>query len=214
MNLESASTLLDVGCGPGTICLPLAHRLQHVYGLDYSQRMLDCLAENAADQKLTNVTTLHLSWDSDWSDVPVCDIAVASRSSMVNDLAVAIKKLNQHARERVYMTHIVGGQFTDTKIAALLGRTQEAAPDYIYAVNILYAMGIHPTLNYIETPGRLAGTKDFTSFAEKITETVGALESSELAILHAWYNENPERAQGGIALMQWALLSWKPRPWA
>ncbi|TKR56295.1 class I SAM-dependent methyltransferase [Allopusillimonas ginsengisoli] len=211
MNLDGASTLLDVGCGPGTICLPLAHRLEHVYGLDYSQGMLDCLAENATSQNLTNVTALHLSWDSDWSNVPVCDIAVASRSSMVNDLALAIEKLNKHARTHVYMTHIVGGHFNDPQIAALLGRTHEAAPDYIYAVNILYAMGIHPTLNYIATPSRLAGAEDFASFAEKVAASVGTLDPSDLSLLRVWYNDNPERAQVGIAPMQWALLSWVPK---
>ncbi|KAA0910816.1 class I SAM-dependent methyltransferase [Pusillimonas sp. ANT_WB101] len=211
MDLDGVSTLLDVGCGPGTICLPLAHRLQHVYGLDYSAGMLDCLMEIAADQKLTNVTALHLSWDSDWSGVPVCDIAVASRSSMVNDLALAIEKLNKHARKRVYMTHIVGGHFIDAQIASLLGRIHEPVPDYIYAVNILYAMGIHPTLSYIETPSRLAGAKDFTGFAEKVAGSVGELSPPELATLHAWYNDNPERAQSGVAPMQWALLSWKPK---
>lgn len=212
MNLEDADTLLDVGCGPGTICLPLAHRLTHVYGLDYSRRMLDYLAKNAAAQNLANVTALHLSWDSDWSDVPVCDIAVASRSSLVSDLAMAIEKLNAHASKRVYMTHIVGGHFIDMQVAALLGRAHEPAPDYIYAVNILHAMGIHPTLDYIETRSRLAGARDFASFAEKVTEAIGVLKSSELAILRAWYNDHPERAQAGVAPMRWALLSWKPAP--
>jgi ubiquinone/menaquinone biosynthesis C-methylase UbiE len=40
MNLEGCATLLDVGCGPGTIALSAAPRLQHVYGLDYSSGML------------------------------------------------------------------------------------------------------------------------------------------------------------------------------
>ena len=52
MDLAGAATLLDVGCGPGTIGLPLAARLERVYGLDYSRAMLDALRANAAERGL------------------------------------------------------------------------------------------------------------------------------------------------------------------
>ncbi|VFS50104.1 23S rRNA (uracil-5-)-methyltransferase RumA [Budvicia aquatica] len=38
MDLTGAETLLDIGCGPGTICLQVADRLKHVYGLDLQRR--------------------------------------------------------------------------------------------------------------------------------------------------------------------------------
>ena len=62
MNLSGATTLLDVGCGPGTICLPLANQLAHVYGLDFSRAMLDALMTNAVARGLTNVEAVHLAW--------------------------------------------------------------------------------------------------------------------------------------------------------
>ena len=39
MDLDGATSLLDVGCGPGTIGLAVAERLQRVVGLDYSAAM-------------------------------------------------------------------------------------------------------------------------------------------------------------------------------
>ncbi|MGP1613824.1 MAG: class I SAM-dependent methyltransferase, partial [Pollutimonas bauzanensis] len=81
MDLRGASTLLDVGCGPGTVCLPLAAGMQRVYGLDYSKKMLDCLMANAKARHLDNVVPLRCAWEDDWSQVPVCDIAIASRST-------------------------------------------------------------------------------------------------------------------------------------
>ncbi|HEX5513167.1 MAG TPA: class I SAM-dependent methyltransferase, partial [Gammaproteobacteria bacterium] len=97
MNLDNVQSLLDVGCGPGTICLPLADRLERVYGLDYSKAMLQLLRDNAAGCGLTNVEALHRAWEDDWSDVPVCDIVVASRSTAVADIAAALAKLNAKA---------------------------------------------------------------------------------------------------------------------
>src|SRR5699024_6687902 len=93
MNLDGARTLLDIGCGPGTLALPLAARLERVYGLDFSAGMLACLAQNAQEQGLGNVQGIQRAWEEDWSDVPVCDIVVASRSGLVEDLADALDKM-------------------------------------------------------------------------------------------------------------------------
>ncbi|MCC7464537.1 MAG: class I SAM-dependent methyltransferase, partial [Gammaproteobacteria bacterium] len=123
MDLAGAATLLDVGCGPGTIGLPLAARLECVYGLDYSRAMLDALRANAAGRGLANVEALHRAWEDDWSDVPVCDIVVASRSTQVQDMAAALEKLDAKARRRVYLTHRVGGRLFDKGAIEALGRT-------------------------------------------------------------------------------------------
>ena len=47
LDLEGCATLLDVGCGPGTIALTVAPRLERVYGLDYSPGMLAAFAVEA-----------------------------------------------------------------------------------------------------------------------------------------------------------------------
>src|SRR5690554_5276516 len=83
---QPEDTVLDVGCGPGTIGLALAPVVRQVYGLDYSQGMLDAMLENAAQLQVTNLQPILASWEDDWSDVPVCDIAVVSRASIVADM--------------------------------------------------------------------------------------------------------------------------------
>ena len=209
MNLADSRTLLDVGCGPGTICLPLAERLTRVVGLDYSRGMLDALAENAAARKLSNVETVHLSWDDDWSVVPECDIVVASRSTTVEDMAAALTKLNAKARQRVYLTHLVGGRFVDPAVIEALGRKSTPMPDYIYVMNILHSMGICPRLDYIEHEGRLAGAANFEELAGRVAWAIGELNDDERARLRAWY----ERAAPGSCVagapMRWAFISWE-----
>lgn len=53
-------------CEPGTLALTLARQ-----------------------QGLGNIDTVHRAWGDDWVDVPVCDIAIASRSTTVEYLDAA-----------------------------------------------------------------------------------------------------------------------------
>lgn len=207
VDLTGADTLLDVGCGPGTLCLPLAARLVHVIGLDYSRGMLDALQANAAAQGQNNVETMHLAWEDDWSEVPPCDIVLASRSTTVEDMAAALHKLDAKAKKRVYLTHLVGGHFIDPAILDALGRKLPPLPDYIYLLNILHRMEIHPRLDYIETTNRLAGTADFDDFARQVTWTLGTLSADELIRLRAWHEHVAPGREGG-APMRWAFISW------
>ena len=109
MDLTDCATLLDVGCGAGAISLTVAARLEHVYGLDYSPGMLEAFAANARERGLAGVTPILRAWDDDWSDVPICDVVVASRSTAVPDLEAALLKLNSKARRRVYVTYPADG---------------------------------------------------------------------------------------------------------
>ncbi|NYT66383.1 class I SAM-dependent methyltransferase [Alcaligenaceae bacterium] len=208
MDLAHAHSLLDIGCGPGTIGLALAPQLQHVVGLDYSPGMLECMQENATALALGNVQTKLCAWEDDWLDIPVCDIAVASRSSIVPDMAQALAKMTTHARLRCYMTHLVGGHFGDAEIAAIVGKQAHAFPDYIYIVNILFSMGFHPSVDYIEMPSRLAGTRGFAEFVKKASWSFGELDSDQLDALKQWYDQDPKRASQGGQPMRWAFISW------
>ncbi|WP_353236466.1 methyltransferase domain-containing protein [Diaphorobacter ruginosibacter] len=209
MDLSGARTLLDVGCGNGAICLPLAERFEQVVGLDYSRGMLDVLEKNAQTQGHANLKTLHLAWEDDWSAVPECDIAIASRSTQVRDLGAALAKLDAKARKRVYLTHLVGGQFIDPGMLEAIGRQPPAPlPDYIYALNILHSRNIHARLDFIESDGRFSGVDSFDEFAQRVIWSQGQLDTHELARLQAWY-ERAMRAGGIPSTLRWAFISWE-----
>lgn len=211
MDLHGATSLLDVGCGPGTIGLAVAHQLQRVVGLDYSSAMLAAMRAKAAEMQLANVETLHCAWEDDWSDVPECDIVVASRSTTVEDIATALEQLHAKAKLRVYLTHLVGGHFTDPALQAVIGRSVPSVPDYIYLINLLHRMGIHPRLDYIAHENRLADAVDFDDFARRVAWSAGGLSAEETERLRAWYHHaTPQERQGEP--MRWALLSWEKTP--
>jgi SAM-dependent methyltransferase len=211
MDLSGCATLLDVGCGTGAIALALAPRLQRVLGLDYSRGMLDAMMRNAAALGLDNVAPIRRAWEDDWSDVPACDIVTASRSTMVMDMADALARLDAKATKRVYLTSLVGGRFIDAEVAALLGSARPTLPDYIYIVNILYRMGRHPRLDYIENANRLAGAEDFEAFVRKAAFSLGEIDAAGRTRLRQWYDADPDRARRGGAPFRWAFISWDTR---
>lgn len=207
---DAKDSVLDVGCGPGTIGLALAPKVKHVYGLDYSQGMLDAMMHNAVDLQITNIEPILASWDDDWSALPVCDIAVVSRASIVADMDDALDKLNQHARKKVYMTQLVGGRFVSREIAELLGREDRSFPDHIYIMNMLYQRNIYPTLDYLESASRLAGGSNLDELINKVRWSFGELTEADEEKISLWYQRDPEYAQQGGEPMRWAFMSWTP----
>jgi SAM-dependent methyltransferase len=208
MDLDGCESLLDVGCGAGTICLNVADRLQRVVGLDYSNGMLDALRADADAMGLANVDTIHRSWNDDWQDVPVCDVVVASRASLVTDIGDALTRLHGQARKRVYVTHLVGGHFLNPAIQRAIGRTIPALPDYIYLVNVLHAMGIDPRLDYIAGEPAPLEAPAFGALAERVTKSMGGLSDEEHARLGQWYDAATPAERVGPPL-RWAFISWE-----
>lgn len=49
--------------------------------------MRNALVANATARGLSNVEPILRAWHEDWADVPACDLVVASRATLVEDLA-------------------------------------------------------------------------------------------------------------------------------
>lgn len=210
LDLRGCTTLLDVGCGPGTIGLTVADRLERVYGLDFSRGMVDAFARNAHARGLSNATPIRRAWEDPWDAVPVCDVVVASRSTQVPDLEPALLKLDGHARRRVCLTHLVGGRFLDADICDALGRDDPPLPDYLYVLAILHRHGIHPRVDYIEAESRLRHCADFDDCARKVAWSLGPLSGAERDRLRDFYDRRAGRVAG--APMRWAFISWEKTP--
>lgn len=209
IDLRGASTLFDMGCGPGSVCLNIAENLTHVYGVDYSQGMLDVAHRRANAMGLNNVTLLHKSWEDDWQDIPQCDIAVASRSTLVSDLRAALIKLNDKAKLRVYTTHTVSTSFVDVEIQAAIGRNVIELPNYIFAVNILYQMGINPQVDYIKSNNCLDKNNNFEQFSKTIDWSLGGLTDEENNRLFDYYQHKSRIGEALISPSRdWALVYW------
>lgn len=212
INLRGAETLFDMGCGPGTVALALADRLSHVYGVDYSQGMLDVSARRAGEAGAANTTWIKRAWEEPWDDLPVCDIAVASRSTLVADMYQAMSKLNRQARLRVYTTHLVNPTFMSPVIQRVMGREVVELPTYIYALNILYQMGIHARVEFIRGHNQGLDNSTFERFLDNVAWTHGALTEDERLRLYDWYQRQDADAIASPS-RDWALLYWDKAPW-
>lgn len=207
-DLSGCNTLLDMGCGTGVIGLALAPYLKQVTGVDYSAGMLQAFQDNAHALGLKNTHTIQRAWEDNWDDIPQCDLVIASRSTTVMDMADVLEKLDRTAKKRVCLTNLVGGSFIDRGLVEAIGRQVRSIPDYIYILNILYQMGRHPRLDYIEAKGRLAGATNIDEFMTKAEVSLGQLTATEKERLADWYLADPERAHRGGKGFKWAFVSW------
>ena len=208
VNTNNCETLLDIGSGPGTICLALANKLKEVYALDYSSLMLELAKENANNLNIKNLKTIHKSWYDDWSDVPKSDIVVASRSMQVENIKKALKKLNSKANKRVYLTTKVGGSFIDKEILKLLKRDVVPRPDYIYLLNTLHSMEIYAKVDFIKTEGKKFDCQNEDEFLNSLKWSLGKISKKEEKILKEYFNtkyKNQIKNESTI----WAFISWE-----
>ncbi len=212
INLKGCDTFLDVGCGVGNISLLLSDKFKQIYALDFSKTMLELLNKEAKKRDINNITTINLSWEDDWNEVPKCDIVLASRSMEVEDMREALNKLNQKAKKRVYLTYKVGGSFISDDILNYIGKRIEKKPDFIYTINILYQMGIRPTLSYIKSEGKKKQQDSEDDFIKSILWSLGELSKKQIDLLREYYQKKlKNKEQKDSDYLCWAVISWEKK---
>lgn len=207
LDLGGVATVLDVGCGPGLLSLPIAAQVQHVHALDYSSGMLDGLRAAIAREDASNVTPWQLSWTDDWHAVPRCDLAIASRSLMVPDLEAALRRLDAHARQRACITFATGPRAGVPELAELLGRDWVPMPDHRYPINMLLDMGREPQVDYLPESVRDVA-QDADGLVRQAVELFGALDADEEARVRAWHARSPQHRFGMAPTRRWAFIQW------
>lgn len=209
MNLSGDELVLDIGCGPGTLAIPLAKKVKEVIAIDFSAQMLEELKAYALREGITNIKTYHIGWEDDWSHLPQSDIVVASRSMEVPDIEAALIKMSTFARKACYLTYKVGGSFVDMNILDTIGKKVKTKPDYWYIPIILYTHGYLPRIDYIET-GRgsvRSGTED--EFVESLIWSVHELTEEQKAKARQYYRDVIVAQNRPPRSVNWAFISWE-----
>jgi SAM-dependent methyltransferase len=209
MNLSGDEVVLDIGCGPGTLAIPLAKRVKEVIAIDFSEGMLEELKAYAAREGVTNIKTYHIGWEDDWSTLPQADIVVASRSMEVPDVEAALAKMSAHATRACYLTYKVGGSFVDMNILDTIGKKVKTKPDYWYIPLILYTQGYLPRIDYIETGRGSVRSGSEEEFVESLLWSLHELDEEQQSKARRYYHEvivgqnRPPRA------VNWAFIGWE-----
>lgn len=208
LDLSGVNSVLDVGCGPGLLSLPIAAQVQQVHALDYSQGMLDGLHAAIRAQQVDNIEPHHLSWEDDWSKLPVCDVAIASRSLMVPELERALMKLDAHAAQRVYVSCTTQPRTGVLELAALLGRQWIPMPDHRYVMELLWDMGREPRLDYLPVSA-LDQTQTADDLVRQAEQLFGELQMNERSRIAEWHGHSPLNRLGLAPTRRWAFISWE-----
>lgn len=203
-----------MGCGGGTLSLPLASRVREITAVDFSGKMLEVLGAEIQKREIKNIRTLLASWDDDWSakNIGRYDVAIASRSLSVDDIETAMTKLNRAALKRVYISTIVGDGPFDRRIFEAIGRELIPEVDYIYIYNLLYQMGIYANISFIseettKTFDRVDTIKNHLSWMlHKVT-------SEEEDRLDQYLREKMTLKNGKMSFeyrkkLKWAVIWW------
>ncbi len=146
-------TVLDLGCGNGSITLELAKKVKEVTAVDMSNEMLSLVNKKALDENISNINYLQ-STIEDLEIEGLCqyDVVISSRSlGGVQDLKKELKKIDDLAKKYVYITlwSATANQF-DKEVAEFMDIEYHQQPDYIYALNMLYQMGIYANVEMLE----------------------------------------------------------------
>jgi len=208
--------VLDIGCGPGNLALPLAHLVKQVTAVDYSPAMLAILQKKAEEENIQNIQTVEASWDDDWDKAGIGshDAVIASRAlSNVKDLQEALLKLNNRAKKMVFLADRVGAGPLDAGAFTAVGRDFRPGPDYIYTVNLLYQLGIHAGVDFITLEADTT-YKSWEKALASLTWMFDNLTASEEKKLAAYVESKATRTStGGWQLTggdrtKWAFINW------
>lgn len=214
--LEKSYSVLDIGCGPGTLALPLAHQVASVTALDYSAKMIELMITQAETQGLTNLHGIQCSWEDNWEKhgIEPADLVIASRSMNLDDLGMAIDKLARYARKYVFITDRIAPSPFDPEVFQAIGRDFNSGPDYIFTLNILYTKNIHPNVEILQLANSVT-YKDMNEALESYKWMIKEMSTKELAKLTAFLESRIISNDGnGITIRRrypprWALIWWK-----
>lgn len=144
--LDENDTVLDVGCGEGSVTIPIAERVKKVIGVDSSPKMLEYLEKRAEYNNISNIETILKPIEEiTYDEIGDVDVVICSRSlNGIIPIEEVLSELDKIANKYVFIT-IFGpeNKKIEKDFDKELGIKTEDFPDYNYFFNILFNMGIY-----------------------------------------------------------------------
>lgn len=208
--------ILDVGCGPGTMALPLAAAGHNVIALDWCRPMLDNLERGAAGRGLDRVRTVHVRWE-DYRPEEAHDLVLAS--FFPDALSVqGLERLESWSRDKVVLVLGTGEEHfafrRDMWHQVLATPYHDGGFHLACALGWLNASHRRPNLRHLAWPVRFDHPFEtvcdfYCRYFAIFGKSGPAVERDIRAILERWRVGDRVRAQGTNSL---ALLWWERRP--
>lgn len=219
--LTPHDSVLDVGCGPGTLAVPLAQKGHRVQAVDFSDAMLAELAAKAEKAHVEDmIQPIRRSWQEDWEGIEAADVSIASRSLVTDDLADAIQKLEFHTKKHVFVTLGAGDTpWRDTGILRAMGRDADPASmlpvELVALVNYLFTTGRVPQIKLIEVQDTWSRASE-DELKDVITRWHAPATEAEQGRLNAFLNDHLVRNEAENCfeldiprIVRWACVDWR-----
>jgi ubiquinone/menaquinone biosynthesis C-methylase UbiE len=208
-------SVLDVGCGPGNLAVPLAARARSVTALDMSKEMLRLAKQEAAAQHRANITFSHFNWGEVvvGKDIEPHDVVICSRAFANPNPKEALFKLDQAAKRYVYLTLSTNADEARVFYSNLykeIGKDYLRFPDYIYAYNLLYQAGILAHVDFIDYTDSFRYDKAEDAY-QVLNSHIQAETQEQEDKLMSYIIQNAEKNRGFKLDIKckWALLWWQ-----
>lgn len=172
--------VLDIGCGPGTLALPLARAGAEVTALDISTGMLDRV-RTAAEQENLKITTQECSW---WTaDIDALglrksfDLVLSSMTPGVRDVET-FDRMMACSKGFCYYSNFISRdpdpvqQEVYSRILNEVPRGNAHGPGMLYPFMYLYAQGYRPLVQFTHPDGN--HERNWEEAAEKTIDFLGS----------------------------------------
>lgn len=153
MRIEKTDTAIDLGCGEGSITIPLAKKVSKVTAVDSSGKMLEILEDKCKEESIDNMNIIHKDLEEiTVDDVGKQDIVLASRSiNGIFPIKKTIANLNEIANKYVYITLFGPNNWKfEHDFYDSINKKYSEFASYSYFFNILIDMGIYPNIENLE----------------------------------------------------------------
>ena len=211
--------ILDIGCGPGLLDLPLARAGAKVTALDISSEALRYVRENA-ERVGDTVETIECSWwDADIDELGLrnrFDLVIASMTPSIKDLETFNRIADCSRRYCYYSGSLPGGRNKALQeiYKNILGpdfpRKREGGPWFLYYFMYLYLNGYQPQVRIHHH--RQRKEEEWRQAAGQVIRYVDRIEPCTAAIqkkIRNYFQKKsvngkvPVRSDGYMGMMVW-----------
>ena len=209
-------SVLDLGCGEGSITLPLAKKVKKVTGVDSSTKMLEILNQRAKEQHIDNVETiLKPLEDITYEEVGSHDVVLASRSlNGIIPIKKTLETINKIANKYVFITLFGPNNWKLEKdFFKYINSEYGGAPSYTILLNLLAEMDIYPNVVNLDV-GPVRTYKTIEEAIDNGKWNLAKFTEEEQKLLPKYLESILEENKDGLLSNKddkpdWVLIWWK-----